>query len=169
MQTIGRIRGIAGNTIMLELDTLPDFPIETLVNVELKRYSQKRSLTANSYFHVLVDKLRQALGISFAACKNTLVTSYGQIEYIDDEPVVIKTNIPPETMIENEFIHAKPVYVKDADAFFYRIYKPTHTLTAQEFGKLIDGTVEECKTQNIETLSPAELLRLEGYAKYINK
>ena len=39
----------------------------------------------------------------------------------------------------------------------YLLYKQTHTLDGAEFGRLIDGTVEDCAELGIETLPPAEL------------
>lgn len=169
LETRGKIAGISGRHLWLELDTTPILPIGDEVTVSIKKYHEKRSLSANAYFHVLVDKLRQVLKISFAECKNTLITSYGQIEYIDDAPVTIKINVPPEIMAQNEVLHCKPIPVEDADAYFYRVYRGSHTYDSYEMAMLIDGTVEECKAQGIETLTPNELARLEGYAKQSNR
>lgn len=162
----GVIKGISGNTLLLELTDPVSFPIDEVVDIKITKHRAKRSLSANAYFHVLVGKLSEKLGISFTACKNMLITSYGQIEYLDDQPVIIKTNIPYELMSENELLHAKPIYVGDTDAFWYRIYRGTHSYNSVEMGKLIDQTIEECKVQGIETLTPDELMRLENYAKY---
>ena len=164
----GVIKGISGHHIWLLTDTTLMMPAETEVDVTIKKWRERRSLNANAYFHVLTDKLRQALHISFSECKNHLITSYGQIEYINDEPVVIKTNIPADVMAQNETLHCKPIHVEDADAFFYRVYRGTHTYNSQEMALLIDGTIAECKLQDIETLTPDELKRLEGYEKQSN-
>ena len=161
----GRIKGISGHTVMIELDDLKGLQVEGLV--EVKKKQKRRSLSANAYFHVLVGKLADKLQISFSECKNMLITSYGQIEYLGDEPAIIKTNIPYEVMSQNELLHAKPIHVEDTDAYWYRLYRGTHTYDAVEMGKLIDGTIEECKLQDIETMTPDELMRLENYAKYI--
>ena len=40
-------------------DELKDFD----VNVEIKKYRRKRSLDANAYFHVLVNKIAEAQGL----------------------------------------------------------------------------------------------------------
>ncbi|MBR4406029.1 MAG: hypothetical protein IKT30_06615 [Bacteroidaceae bacterium] len=141
-------------------------PVETEVDIEIKEHKERRSLNANAYFHRLVDELRQALRISFAACKNQLITSYGQIEYIGDNMATIKTNITPEEMLEVETLHCKLISVADEDGvFWYRVYRGTHTYDTKEMSILIDGTVEECKAQGIETMTPNELERLKGYEK----
>lgn len=79
--------------------------------------------------------------------------------------MTIKTNIPADKMAQSETLHCKPIFVAGTDAFWYRIYRGTHTYDSREMALLIDGTIEECKLQGIETLTPNELLRLEGYEK----
>lgn len=162
----GTIKGISGNHIWIEMSSSMMLPVGTDVDVDIKEYKEKRSLNANSYFHVLVDKLRQKIRISFAACKNHLITSYGQIEYIGDTPATIKTNIEPEQMRELETLHCMQISVEDEDGvYWYRVYRGTHTYDSREMAMLIDGTIEECKAQNIETMTPNELLRLKGYER----
>ena len=127
--------------------------------------NKKRSLDSNAYFHVLCDKLRQKLNISMARCKNHLIADYGQIEYIDQEPMIYKTNAPEDYMMELETIHTKCVKVSEENGhpiFFYRIYRGTHTYNAEEMAKLIKGTVEECKAQDIETATPEELAHMQA-------
>lgn len=135
---------------------------------EIKLFRKSRSLTANAYFHVLVDKLRLKRGISFAACKNDLITSYGQIEYLDEEKtqqLIYKTNAPPEYISEKEDIHMLYIKSKNDDGvmtYFYRVYRGSHTYDTLEMSKLIDGTVNECHDEEIETLSPDELTRMKN-------
>lgn len=164
----GLIKGICGLTVMFELDRDIEFPEGEIVDIEIKKHREKRSLNANAYFHVLVDKLRTKLRISFTECKNDLITSYGQIEYIDGQQVVIKTNIPSEQMRKSEVLHClcvKATKEEDTDVYFYRVYRGSHTYDSREMAQLIDGAIEECKLQGIETMTPDELARLEGYEK----
>lgn len=167
----GVIKALSGRLVTIMLHSDIEFGEGDEVDVEIKKHRDKRSLSANAYFHVLVDKLRQALKISFAECKNNLITSYGQVDYIGDEQVIVKTNIPPEVMRTNETLHCLCVKASkegDTEVFFYRVYRGSHTYDSQEMAQLIDGAIEECKLQDIETLSPYELARLEGYAKHDN-
>ena len=168
----GRVKGITGKSILLELDQVVEFDIDAEVDIDIKPHRAKRSLNANAYFHVLVDKLRTALRIGFSECKNDLITSYGQVEYIGDEQVIIKTNVPPDKMRQSEILHClcvKTTQEAGKNVFFYRVYRGSHTYNSQEMAQLIDGTIQEAKAQDIETLTPAELMRLEGYAKYVNE
>lgn len=171
MQTRGLIKGISGRTVMIETDKPLSFEIGADVDLKIEVHRKRRSRDANAYFHVLVEELRKALKISFTACKNELITSYGQIEYIDDTPATVKSNIPPEKMREVETLHCKPIQAQKPEegVYWYRIYRGSHTYNTAEMSQLIDGTIEECKAQGIETLTPNELARLKGYEKYSHR
>lgn len=143
------------------------------LRITAKPWREKRSLSANAYFHVLCDKLRQKLGISMAKCKNHLIADYGQIEYIEDEPMIYKTNAPEEYMMELETLHTKCIKIteeKGKKVYFYRIYRGSHTYDTAEMSQLIKGVVEECKEQGIEPLTSAELERMvKAWKAYYNK
>ena len=141
---------------------------------DLTEHRERRSLDSNAYFHVLCDKLRRKLGMSMARCKNHLIADYGQIEYIDGEPMIYKTNAPEELMIELESIHTKCVKIAEEngrDVYFYRVYRGSHTYNSEEMTQLIKGTVEECRQQDIETATPEELARMAALweRKYASK
>lgn len=141
------------------LDALKDSELA----IKVARKKDSRSLDSNSYFHVLARKLSQVLGISEAACKNHLISSYGQVECIDDEAVIYKTNAPEDYMMEREEVHSKLVQIREENGrliYFYRIYRGSHTYNTEEMAKLINGTVDECKAQGIETATPDELLHM---------
>ena len=144
-----------------------DYPATELlemsdVDVVITEHKEKRSLNANAYFHELCDELRQVLGITMAECKNNLICSYGQIEYIDGFPAVVQSNIPPEKMIKQDILHVHCERANGDGTFEYVVYRGSHTYTTAEMSKLIDGTIEECKAVGIETATPAELRRIFG-------
>ena len=138
--------------------------IEDLNGKDLKisvvRKTNPRSLNANSYFHVLCDRLRQKLGVSMAAMKNDLITSYGQIDYIDGQAIIYKTNAPPEKVQELEELHMKFLHRGEDGAYWYRVYRGSHTYDTKEMSMLIDGTIAEAKEHGIETKTPDEIARL---------
>jgi hypothetical protein len=139
---------------------LTDAPKDKTWVLEEYKEKKKRSLNANSYFHVLCDKLRQKLNMSMACCKNHLITSYGQIEYIDGQQMIYKTNAPVEYMQELESVHSSCVKIAEEngkEVYFYRLYRGSHTYNTAEMSKLINGTVEECKVQGIETETPDKI------------
>lgn len=169
----GRIEEITGHKVTLTLDSDFSFKAGDIVDVDIKLHKAKRSLSANAYFHVLVDKYRQAMKIGFSECKNDLITQYGQIAYMEGQQVVIKTNIPPDKMRTSEALHClcvKTDIEADKNVYFYRVYRGTHTYNLSEMAQLIDKTIEQikCDAPEIETMTPAELMRLEGYEKHGN-
>lgn len=135
-------------------------------DLQVHKEKKHRSLDSNAYFHTLCDKLRQKLGVSMARCKNHLIADYGQIQYLNDGAAMIyKTNAPEDYMMELETIHTKCIKVVEEngnDVYFYRIYRGSHTYNTQEMAALIRGTIEECKAQDIETATPAELAHMQA-------
>ena len=132
---------------------------------EIKRYFKKRSLDANAYFHVLVDKISKAVNRSSEDVKIDMNLNYGTIAS-DENGLKAGFKALKTIPINNYFKYAKPIgeCVEDGKVFVkYLIYKETHTLNSSEMATLINGTIEEAKQLGIETLTPTELAMLEGY------
>lgn len=131
------------------------------LSVKAVRFTGRRSLDANAYFHVLVGKIAEALVISKVRCKNILIGRYGQQEFLDDkQPCILKSNIPVEKMLEQEFLHCVPFKTRQEngiDLVFYKVYRGSHTYDTREMSCLIDGTVAEAKEMGIETATPDEI------------
>ena len=133
------------------------------VRIRIEKYREKRSLDANAYFHVLVGKIADVIGISKNRCKNVLICRYGQMEFLDDSPVVIHSNVSIEKMAEQQLLHCDPVgcYTDgDTEMVIYQVYRGSHTYDTKEMSVLIDGTVQEAKDLEIETMPPDELERM---------
>lgn len=155
---------MTGNTQQV-LMWLFDMDKEAVWDIEPHKERKGRSLNANSYFHVLVQKLAQAQQppVSLAKCKNMMIAAYGQPEYIDGQQAIIKSNVPQEKMQEIEYLHTALVKISEengTECYFYRIYRGTHTYNNIEMQKLIEGVVQECKDAGIETATPAEIAKM---------
>ena len=154
-------------TFQLDKEDVPEAMrlIDTLkgktIEITAKLFRPKRSLTANAYFHVLCDKLAARLRISNDACKRMMVRAYGSPAEVNGSPVTI--TLPKGSKPEDFYPYCEWVY-GDEDGDTYQLLKQTHTLNSSEFARLIDGLVDECKEQGIETLPPAELARLYAQA-----
>lgn len=136
---------------------------------EIKPYKKKRSLDANAYFHVLVDKIAKALNKSAEDVKVQMNLDYGTIAK-DDQGLKAGFKALKDIPITNYFKYAKPIgeCIENGKVFTkYLIYKETHTLDSSEMATLINGTIEEAKQLGIETLTPLELENLKGYKKEI--
>ncbi|MBQ8443744.1 MAG: recombination protein NinB [Clostridia bacterium] len=132
---------------------------------EIKPFKQKRSLDANSYFHVLVDKIAKATRKSAEEVKVQMNLDYGTIAE-DEKGLKAGFKALKEIPIEKFFKYAKPIgeCIENGKVFTkYLIYKETHTLDSNEMANLIDGVIQEAKELGIETMTPLELETLKGY------
>lgn len=138
-----------------------------LANLTFKVVKGKRSLNANSYFHVLCTNIATAmrltgLNLTMTEVKNSLIADYGQPEFMDDyTPIILETNIEPDLALQKEEIHLKYIGMTDEGVFKYFLMRGSHTYDTKEMAALIDGAVVLAKEYNVETLSPDELYRLK--------
>ena len=131
------------------------------LKIKAVKYTQRRSLDANAYFHALVGKIADALTISKAKAKNVLICKYGQPQLLPDGSIMVyKTTAPEEFMWEQESIHAIPIKYEEK-ATFYKIYRGSHTYDTKEMSILIDGTVADAKELGIETITPTEIAEMK--------
>ena len=108
-----------------------------------------------------INKLRQKMGISMAHMKNILITSYGQIEYISEgQALIYKTNAPMEYIQELEEAHLKFMKQGEDGAYWYKVYRGSHTYNSQEMSQLLEGTKQEAEAVGIEVKTPDEIARL---------
>ena len=148
------------------MNILPELKNKPYV-CEIKQYFKRRSLDANAYFHLLVDKIAKANKDSAESIKVQLNLDYGTIA-TDEHGLKVGFKALKSVPINLFFKYAKPIgeCVENNKTFVkYVIYKETHTLDSKEMATLIDGAVQEAKQLGIETLTPMELAALKGYEK----
>ena len=132
------------------------------IDIEIKEHREQRSLNANAYFHLLVDKLAKALNISAEECKVKMVLDYGTID-TDEQGLKIGFKLLESISIDKVCKYAKKIgtVVENGRNFNqYIVYKPTHEYNSKEMATLINGVVEECKQVGIETKTPLEIAEL---------
>lgn len=174
MELIARIKGFSidydtGRPILLLMlaDRSKLSSLENLVGdplrVTVAKFRKRRSLDSNAYFHVLLGQLADALKVSKPYMKNMLLRRYGQLDRTEDGGVidfVIRDDLGDQ-IDEYELLHLAPTSKTGTMAGrTYRVYlklKGSHELDTKEMGILLDGTIEECKAQGIDTASPKEL------------
>jgi hypothetical protein len=128
----------------------------------IEEHRQRRSLNANSYFHLLVDKLAKHYKMGSDDMKKKMVLEYGVIAQ-DNLGKKIGIKMPENQDITIFYPYAKwfaESVEKGIKFNHYLFYKQTHTLDSKEMATLIDGVVTECKDAGIETLDDLELKRL---------
>ena len=129
------------------------------VDLDIDRWSEKRSIQANAYFHVLVNEIAKATKASMDDVKKQLVFNYGTpARGSDGKYAAVK--VPKNTNIENFYKYYRHIGTDEAGLDMYILFKRTSDLNREEMSRLIDGTVYEAKELGIETLPPDELARM---------
>lgn len=135
---------------------------ESDVSVDVKKYRKRRSLDANAYFHCLVGKIANEMGLGFEEVKTNLVTEYGAFER-DEEGLKVGFKLPASVDVARIYRYVKcfDTRVENGKVFnCYIVFKHTHLMDSKEMSRLIDGTVQEARQLGIETLPPYKLAAL---------
>lgn len=171
METRGRINAVtkdwktdglmitfAVNSVPTDLEDLQDKDLDVIAKV----HREKRSLNANSYFHVLSGKIAEKAGTSLSHEKNRLIREYGQYEYIDGMiPTITVNALFEDKMLDMEGVHLK-VIERPGETVKMAFLRGSHTYNTAEMSRLIDAAVEEAKELGIETMTPDQLERMKA-------
>lgn len=118
---------------------------------ELKEYKEKRSLNANNYYWNLVTELGNVLKMDKEDLHFLLLQKYGQSEMISVvADVDMKNYLKYYTEAGESNLNGKTFK-------HYKVYKGSSEMDSKEMSILINGLVEECHIQGIETKTPAEI------------
>lgn len=118
---------------------------------ELKEYKEKRSLNANNYYWNLVTELGNVLRMDKEDLHFLLLQKYGQSEMIS---VVAEIDMSDYLKYYTE---AGESVLNGKSFKHYKVYKGSSEMDKKEMSILINGLVEECHIQGIETKTPAEI------------
>lgn len=131
------------------------------ITIDIKKYYEKRSNDANSYYHVLAGKIAKALGISMTESCNKLIAEYGEPD--PDFGQLAMLEEISWTRIDS--MHLRPTtQIETRDGKLYRTYiimRGSHTYNTREMGRLLDGVIFEAKALGIPTETPEEIERLK--------
>ena len=147
---------------------------------DLILHKEKRSLSQNSYYWVVLGKVADKLRISKNRLHNQMLRDFGQIQYVGDKVIWMEipdTDEAEEQVIEATTYHLKPTsrVMEGKDGITYRVYvmmRGSHEFNTREMTVLLDGLLEEARQLNIEVLPPdklAEMRMLEEQAEQRRK
>lgn len=131
------------------------------LTIEIKKFRKRRSLSANAYFHVLVNKIAQAEGSGEEAVKVHLVLEYGALMQ-DEDGNTVGFKLPSTVDVTKIYPYTKCFDTREENGKLFRcylVYKETHTMDSKEMAHLIDGAVSEAKELGIETDTPEQIAR----------
>lgn len=131
------------------------------VSIEVKRWRKKRSLDANAYAWVLMDKIAQATGVPKTEVYRQAIREIGGVSDI----VAVPDNAVDKFREgwskqgigwQTEILDSKPGYKRIV------VYYGSSTYDTQQMAALIDSLVQEAQALGIETLPPHEIARLNS-------
>ena len=146
--------------ITLELDTdfregyeaLRNVPVE----ISIQKWRAKRSKDANAYFHVLVNQIAVARGLSDDEVKRDLIVDYGTIAR-DDHGDKIAFKLPASVDVGGIYPYTrmyKEVEENGIPMKCYIVYKRSSDMDTKEMAHLIDGAITVAQELNIDTDTP---------------
>lgn len=137
---------------------------------QITEWRQKRSLDANGYYWSLLHDFAEWSGRSDISIHNDILSRFGQLQYEEDMliPVTLREEVDWK---ELQYIHLRPttrVWMGE-DLRMYRQYlvvRGSHTYDTKEFSRIVDGLIQDIIGSDapIETMTPAQLATLKGYA-----
>lgn len=127
---------------------------------EVKEYRKKRTLNANNYFWELTTQLANALRLDKEELYFMLLQKYGQSEMVSVlEDIDVKPYFKYYAEAGESILNGKKFK-------HYKVYKGSSEMDTKEMSILIEGLIDECKQQDIETRTPAEIKSLlESWGK----
>lgn len=129
-------------------------------DVEIKEHREKRSLDANAYLWVLLDKLAEVLETTKEGLYRDYVQQYGIYKDFTLTTDEAKTFRMAWEMLGTAWPTEQVDYNSKGDLVVIRAYYGSSQYNSKQMHRLISAVVEDCKQQNIEVLTPAELARM---------
>lgn len=139
-------------------------PEEKPWELELKRFKKRRSLDANAYMWVLVDKLAAKLEVSREDVYREAIRDIPGVSTVGCFTSSMAPDIVKSWTSRGIGWQAIELPSKIKGCTNLQLFKGSSEYDSKQMAALIDCLVNECKEQGIETMSPKELARLEGMA-----
>lgn len=119
--------------------------------LEIKPYHPKRGLKANAYYWELINQLADILRMSKEELHLFLLKQYGQSQIVS---VLADIDVTPYFKYYSE---AGESVLNGKTFKHYKVYKGSSEMDSREMSVLINGLVDECKNQGIETKPREEI------------
>lgn len=119
---------------------------------DVKVHKEQRNKKQNDKYYKLLNELAKKLKKGWREIHFDMLKNYS---------TVWEMLVPEDTNITGiEYYEKKSTIIKNGKKFnVYHVYTPSHELKTDEFAILLDGLVQECKQQGIDTRSSEEIER----------
>lgn len=170
MDLVGKIKSISNDmlsndlNITFEVKQEPNILVEygelkncELLSIKVTKHRKKRSLDANAYMWVLLQKMAELLKTSKWELYIEMLGRYGVFTHVIVKPHIVDR-------VKNEWRTVKElgeVTVNGTTGIQLQCYFGSSTYNTKEMGVLIDGVVSECKELGIDTVSTEELTKMK--------
>lgn len=123
--------------------------------LDIKKWFKKRSKNANAYLWTLIEKLSQKLNISRKETYRKHIYEAGTYQELgmSEEAMDRFSKIWEEKGLG--WFSEK--VVNEYGEIVLRVYFGSSTYNTKEMTRLLDSVIQDCKSQNIETMTPKEL------------
>lgn len=160
---ISQNKAIIKSVVEGDLESLPSSILGKDYELIIKPTKKKRSLTANSYYQVLLDELNKILKTDREELHEHLLRRYGVTKTENGSAVLftLRADINPHQVCKYVDI-IKASELNGKKYIHYRVLKGSSEMDSSEFANLLDGLISECKELGIETL-PSEEVKLLRY------
>ena len=154
-------RGLNKGLLILELqgdfreqfDRLKDKDVD----VEVKAYKEKRSLTSNAYLWTLLDKIAGVVGSNKESIYLDFVRQYGLFKDFTLTEDEAKTFSVAWGKLGTGWPTEQVDYAPDGEHVVIRAYYGSSTYNTKQMGRLLDAVVEQCRELNIEVRPKEEI------------
>lgn len=129
---------------------------DTEVDVSIKKFRLKRSLDANAYFHLIVNTIAMARGLSNDEVKQMLVVDYGTLAR-DSDGQIVAFKLPASVDVSTLYPYTKMYKETSENGRLYKcylVYKRSSEMDTKEMSHLIDGAINEAQELGIDTDTP---------------
>lgn len=137
---------------------------ESPKNVEIKKHSGDRSLSANAYSWVLIDQMAKKLTIPKGDMYVKMIKRYGKFESIILKSVAVETFIRNWDLANTEVEHTESLcevtngWVKNGTKWVeINCHYGSSTYDKSEFSIYVNGVVSDCEILEIQTMTPQEI------------
>lgn len=131
--------------------------------ITIRKKRSKRSMNANAYSWVLTGKLADEMRISKDECHALMLARYGQTA-VDShgKPLMISVSADvPLSEVTSKVGYVAPLathgFIGNKEFIHYRVLRGSSDYNSEEMAVFIDGLVDECKLQGIQTLTDREI------------
>lgn len=127
--------------------------LETEADIfDVKVHKEQRNKKQNDKYYKLLNELAKKLKKGWREIHFDMLKNYS---------VTYEMMVPEETEIRGiEYYEKKSTIIKNGKKFnVYHVHTPSHELKTDEFAILLDGLIQECEQQGIDTRSSDEIER----------